>query len=293
VDCRKAPCRHAAGRLPSENWQRVGQGGGRRDHGAAFLALRGDARWPSCCRCLWRAHIGALGHGCRAILSNCRHRRSLNRATELVWFAIGLSGMDRVSECTGRGVCEVSVRVGLAICGRRVALTLAMPTADECLIGTLKGRCWIISISTGGVGDCCEALVIGHRALAALRGLCADDLGRGLGTYRRGARTSSKRFPGVNTTLDEAQFTRGRAGRAAAARLVVHRHVSRLRTTALCGARCLDRRTVWHLITASICLEKVRGGRTGRFRYWTSKVGSAAFMKDLAQTQQRLPQALT
>ncbi|WP_386175416.1 thymidine phosphorylase [Sulfitobacter sp. R86518] len=218
----------------------------------------------------------------RAILSKLRHRRSLNRE-ELVWFAMALAD-GRVSDAQAgafaMGVCQV----GLSDVGR-VALTLAMRDSGRVFDWDLNGPV-LDKHSTGGVGDC-VSLVLAP-ALAACGAYVPMISGRGLG-HTGGTLDKLEAIPGVNTTLDEAQFRAVvvKAGCAivsatdgiapADKRLYAVRDVSST-------VDSLD------LITASILSKKLAAGLDGLVL--DVKVGSGAFMKDLAQAQ-ALATALT
>ncbi|MFT6447528.1 MAG: thymidine phosphorylase, partial [Sulfitobacter pontiacus] len=218
----------------------------------------------------------------RAILSKLRHRRSLNRE-ELVWFAMALAD-GRVSDAQAgafaMGVCQV----GLSDVGR-VALTLAMRDSGRVFDWDLNGPV-LDKHSTGGVGDC-VSLVLAP-ALAACGAYVPMISGRGLG-HTGGTLDKLEAIPGVNTTLDEAQF---RAVVAKAGCAIV---------SATDGIAPADKRlyavrdvssTVdsLDLITASILSKKLAAGLDGLVL--DVKVGSGAFMKDLAQAQ-ALATALT
>ncbi|HBR38610.1 MAG TPA: thymidine phosphorylase, partial [Sulfitobacter pontiacus] len=211
----------------------------------------------------------------RAILSKLRHRRSLNRE-ELVWFAMALAD-GRVSDAQAgafaMGVCQV----GLSDVGR-VALTLAMRDSGRVFDWDLNGPV-LDKHSTGGVGDC-VSLVLAP-ALAACGAYVPMISGRGLG-HTGGTLDKLEAIPGVNTTLDEAQF---RAVVAKAGCAIV---------SATDGIAPADKRlyavrdvssTVdsLDLITASILSKKLAAGLDGLVL--DVKGGSGAFMKDLAQAQ--------
>lgn len=170
----------------------------------------------------------------RAILSKLRHRRSLNRE-ELVWFAMALAD-GRVSDAQAgafaMGVCQV----GLSDVGR-VALTLAMRDSGRVFDWDLNGPV-LDKHSTGGVGDC-VSLVLAP-ALAACGAYVPMISGRGLG-HTGGTLDKLEAIPGVNTTLDEAQF-RAVVAKGRLCDCQCDRRYRPRGQAALCGARCvLDR----------------------------------------------------
>ena len=211
----------------------------------------------------------------RTILAKLRHRQSPNR-DELVWFAEGLAD-GRVSDAQAgafaMGVCQV----GLSDVGR-VALTLAMRDSGRVLTWDLAGPV-LDKHSTGGVGDCVSLLLA--PALAACGAFVPMISGRGLG-HTGGTLDKMEAIPGVNTELDEARFREvvARVGCAivgatediapADRRLYAVRDVSST-------VDSMD------LITASILSKKLAAGLQGLVL--DVKVGSGAFMKDLAQAQ--------
>ena len=211
----------------------------------------------------------------RAILSKLRHRRSLNRE-ELVWFAMALAD-GRVSDAQAgafaMGVCQV----GLSDVGR-VALTLAMRDSGRVFDWDLNGPV-LDKHSTGGVGDC-VSLVLAP-ALAACGAYVPMISGRGLG-HTGGTLDKLEAIPGVSTQLEEARF-----------RDVV-RDVGCAIVSASGDIAPADRRlyavrdvtsTVdsLDLITASILSKKLAAGLDGLVL--DVKVGSGAFMKELAQAR--------
>ncbi len=211
----------------------------------------------------------------RTILAKLRHRQSPNR-DELIWFAEGLAD-GRVSDAQAgafaMGVCQV----GLSDVGR-VALTLAMRDSGRVLGWDLNGPV-LDKHSTGGVGDC-VSLVLAP-ALAACGAYVPMISGRGLG-HTGGTLDKLEAIPGVRTQLDETAFRAivgqigcaivGATGDIAPAdkRLYAVRDVSST-------VDSLD------LITASILSKKLAAGLDGLVL--DVKVGSGAFMKDLAQAQ--------
>lgn len=218
----------------------------------------------------------------RTILSKLRHRQSPNR-DELVWFAGALADgqvSDAQAGAFAMGVCLT----GLSDVGR-VALTLAMRDSGRVLSWDLDGPV-LDKHSTGGVGDCVSLILA--PALAACGAYVPMISGRGLG-HTGGTLDKMESIPGVSTQLDEGQFRSvvakvgcaivGASGDIAPAdrRLYAVRDVSST-------VDSLD------LITASILSKKLAAGLNGLVL--DVKVGSGAFMKDLAQAQ-ALANALT
>ncbi|EEB85172.1 thymidine phosphorylase [Roseobacter sp. GAI101] len=218
----------------------------------------------------------------RTILAKLRHKQSPNR-DELVWFAKALAD-GRVSDAQAGAFAMGVCHVGLSDVAR-VALTMAMRDSGRVLAWDLDGPV-LDKHSTGGVGDC-VSLVLAP-ALAACGAFVPMISGRGLG-HTGGTLDKIEAIPGVSAQLDEAQF----------------RHVVSEVGCAIVGATAdvapADKRlyavrdvtsTVdsLDLITASILSKKLAAGLQGLVL--DVKVGSGAFMKDLAQAQ-ALASALT
>ena len=218
----------------------------------------------------------------RTILAKLRHKQSPNR-DELVWFAKALAD-GRVSDAQAGAFAMGVCHVGLSDVAR-VALTMAMRDSGRVLAWDLDGPV-LDKHSTGGVGDC-VSLVLAP-ALAACGAFVPMISGRGLG-HTGGTLDKIEAIPGVSAQLDEAQF----------------RHVVSEVGCAIVGATAdvapADKRlyavrdvtsTVdsMDLITASILSKKLAAGLQGLVL--DVKVGSGAFMKDLAQAQ-ALASALT
>ena len=211
----------------------------------------------------------------RTILAKLRHRQSPNRE-ELVWFAQGLAD-GRVSDAQAGAFAMGVGLVGLRVVARG-ALTIAMRDSGRVLAGDLGGPV-LDKHSTGGVGDC-VSLVLAP-ALAACGAFVPMISGRGLG-HTGGTLDKMEAIPGLNTQLDEAELRRivGKVGCAivgatgdiapADKRLYAVRDVSST-------VDSMD------LITASILSKKLAAGLDGLVL--DVKVGSGAFMKDLAQAQ--------
>ncbi|MCZ4254405.1 thymidine phosphorylase [Sulfitobacter sp. G21635-S1] len=218
----------------------------------------------------------------RAILAKLRQRQTPTR-DELGWFARALAD-GQVSDAQAGAFAMAVCLNGLSDVGR-VALTLAMRDSGRVLSWDLDGPV-LDKHSTGGVGDC-VSLVLAP-ALAACGAYVPMISGRGLG-HTGGTLDKLEAIPGVGTQPDEQRFRQivAQAGCAivgatadiapADKRLYAVRDVS-------ATVESLD------LITASILSKKLAAGVDGLVL--DVKVGSGAFMKDLAAAQ-ALAEALT
>lgn len=209
------------------------------------------------------------------LLADLRHGRAPSVAA-LQWAAQALAtgGLsDAQAGAFAMGIC----RNGLDEAGR-VALTLAMRDSGRVLAWDVDGPV-LDKHSTGGVGDC-VSLVLAP-ALAACGAFVPMISGRGLG-HTGGTLDKLEAIPGVTTGLEEARFRDvvaqagcaivGASGDIAPAdkRLYAVRDVTST-------VDSLD------LITASILSKKLAGGLEGLVL--DVKVGSGAFMKDMAQAR--------
>lgn len=218
----------------------------------------------------------------RAILAKLRQRQTPTRE-ELGWFAQGLAD-GQVSDAQAGAFAMAICLNGLSDVGR-VALTLAMRDSGRVLSWDLGGPV-LDKHSTGGVGDCVSLILA--PALAACGAYVPMISGRGLG-HTGGTLDKLEAIPGVGTQPDEQRFRQivAQAGCAivgatadiapADKRLYAVRDVS-------ATVESLD------LITASILSKKLAAGVDGLVL--DVKVGSGAFMKDLAAAQ-ALAEALT
>jgi thymidine phosphorylase len=218
----------------------------------------------------------------RAILAKLRQRQTPTR-DELGWFARALAD-GQVSDAQAGAFAMAVCLNGLSDVGR-VALTLAMRDSGRVLSWDLDGPV-LDKHSTGGVGDCVSLLLA--PALAACGAFVPMISGRGLG-HTGGTLDKLEAIPGVGTQPDEQRFRQivAQAGCAivgatadiapADKRLYAVRDVS-------ATVESLD------LITASILSKKLAAGVDGLVL--DVKVGSGAFMKDLAAAQ-ALAEALT
>lgn len=218
----------------------------------------------------------------RAILAKLRQRQTPTR-DELGWFAQALAD-GQVSDAQAGAFAMAVCLNGLSDVGR-VALTLAMRDSGRVLSWDLDGPV-LDKHSTGGVGDCVSLLLA--PALAACGAYVPMISGRGLG-HTGGTLDKLEAIPGVSTQPDEQRFRQivAQAGCAivgatadiapADKRLYAVRDVS-------ATVESLD------LITASILSKKLAAGVDGLVL--DVKVGSGAFMKDLAAAQ-ALAEALT
>ncbi len=218
----------------------------------------------------------------RAILAKLRQRQPPTR-DELGWFAQALAD-GQVSDAQAGAFAMAICLNGLSDVGR-VALTLAMRDSGRVLSWDLDGPV-LDKHSTGGVGDCVSLLLA--PALAACGAYVPMISGRGLG-HTGGTLDKLEAIPGVSTQPDEQRFRQivAQAGCAivgatadiapADKRLYAVRDVS-------ATVESLD------LITASILSKKLAAGVDGLVL--DVKVGSGAFMKDLAAAQ-ALAEALT
>ncbi|MDD9720030.1 thymidine phosphorylase [Sulfitobacter sp. PR48] len=218
----------------------------------------------------------------RAILAKLRQRQTPTR-DELGWFARALAD-GQVSDAQAGAFAMAVCLNGLSDVGR-VALTLAMRDSGRVLSWDLDGPV-LDKHSTGGVGDCVSLLLA--PALAACGAYVPMISGRGLG-HTGGTLDKLEAIPGFGTQPDEQRFRQivAQAGCAivgatadiapADKRLYAVRDVS-------ATVESLD------LITASILSKKLAAGVDGLVL--DVKVGSGAFMKDLAAAQ-ALAEALT
>jgi len=218
----------------------------------------------------------------RAILAKLRQRQTPTR-DELGWFAQALAD-GQVSDAQAGAFAMAVCLNGLSDVGR-VALTLAMRDSGRVLSWDLDGPV-LDKHSTGGVGDCVSLLLA--PALAACGAYVPMISARGLG-HTGGTLDKLEAIPGVSTQPDEQRFRQivAQAGCAivgatadiapADKRLYAVRDVS-------ATVESLD------LITASILSKKLAAGVDGLVL--DVKVGSGAFMKDLAAAQ-ALAEALT
>lgn len=218
----------------------------------------------------------------RSIIAKLRQKQSPNRE-ELAWFAQGLADQtvsDAQAGAFAMGVCLT----GLSDVAR-VALTMAMRDSGRVLDWAGIDKPVLDKHSTGGVGDC-VSLVLAP-ALAACGAAVPMISGRGLG-HTGGTLDKLESIPGVSTQLDGARL-RAAVEQAGAAivgassdiapadkRLYAVRDVT-------ATVESLD------LITASILSKKLAAGLDGLVL--DVKVGSGAFMKDMAQAE-ALAQAL-
>ena len=211
----------------------------------------------------------------RMVLSRLRHGQPLSE-THLAWFARGLADGTVSAAQAGAFAMGVCAR-GLDEAGR-VALTLAMRDSGRVLAWDLRGPV-LDKHSTGGVGDC-VSLVLAP-ALAVCGAYVPMISGRGLG-HTGGTLDKLEAIPGVVTELGEERF-----------RAVV-RDVGCAIVSASADITPADKRlyairdvtsTVdsLDLITASILSKKLAGGLEGLVL--DVKVGSGAFMKDMAQAE--------
>ncbi len=218
----------------------------------------------------------------RAILAKLRHAQGLDEA-ELSWVAQALATgqlSDAQAGAFAMGVCLN----GLTDAGR-VALTLAMRDSGRVLQWDLDGPV-LDKHSTGGVGDCVSLILA--PALAACGAYVPMISGRGLG-HTGGTLDKLEAIPGVVTQIDAQKFGAVVADAGCAIvgatadiapadkRLYAVRDVSST-------VDSLD------LITASILSKKLAAGLDGLVL--DVKVGSGAFMKDMAQAR-ALAEALT
>ena len=218
----------------------------------------------------------------RAILAKLRHGRDLS-GDELVWMAQGLAD-GSVSDAQA-GAFAMGVCLGTLGDVGRVALTMAMRDSGRVLDWGDAGPV-LDKHSTGGVGDC-VSLVLAP-ALAACGAVVPMISGRGLG-HTGGTLDKLEAIPGVQTALDEVRFRQVVAEAGCAI-------VSASADIAPADRRLYGVRDVTStvdsldLITASILCKKLAAGLDGLVL--DVKVGSGAFMKDIAQAR-RLAEALT
>lgn len=218
----------------------------------------------------------------RAIIAKLRQRETPTQ-DDLFWFAQGLAD-GRVTDAQAGAFAMAVCLNGLGD-GGRVALTMAMRDSGATLDWNLPGPV-LDKHSTGGVGDC-VSLVLAP-ALAACGVYVPMISGRGLG-HTGGTLDKLEAIPGLSTELSENQLrdTVAKVGCAivsasadiapADKRLYAVRDVT-------ATVESLD------LITASILSKKLAAGVDGLVL--DVKVGSGAFMKDIAQAR-ALAQALT
>jgi thymidine phosphorylase len=211
----------------------------------------------------------------RSILAKLRHDQALS-VDDLTWTAAALAD-GRLSAAQAGAFAMGVCRNGLDEAGR-VALTKAMCASGHVLSWNLD-KPVLDKHSTGGVGDC-VSLVLAP-ALAACGAYVPMISGRGLG-HTGGTLDKLEAIPGVNVMLDEARLRDvvarvgcaivGATGDIAPAdkRLYAVRDVTST-------VDSLD------LITASILAKKLAAGLEGLVL--DVKVGSGAFMKDLAAAQ--------
>ena len=211
----------------------------------------------------------------QSLLADLRHARPLG-PDSLRWAAEALATGEMSAAQAGAfamGIC----RNGLDQAGR-VALTLAMRDSGDVLRWDLNGPV-LDKHSTGGVGDC-VSLVLAP-ALAACGAYVPMISGRGLG-HTGGTLDKLEAIPGVSTQLDEGRFRAvvDQAGCAivgATARIAPADKALYAIRDVTSTVDSLD------LITASILSKKLAGGLEGLVL--DVKVGSGAFMKDLAQAR--------
>jgi thymidine phosphorylase len=218
----------------------------------------------------------------RNILARLRHGKALD-AEALSWMAGALadgSVSDAQAGAFAMGICLN----GLDEQGR-VALTLAMRDSGRVLAWDLDGPV-LDKHSTGGVGDCVSLILA--PALAACGAFVPMISGRGLG-HTGGTLDKLEAIPGVSTQLEEARFREVVAEVGCAI-------VSASGDIAPADRRLYAVRDVTStvdsldLITASILSKKLAAGLDGLVL--DVKVGSGAFMKDLAEAR-ALAQALS
>lgn len=211
----------------------------------------------------------------RDILARLRHGEALG--TEALTWMAGALADGRVSDAQAGAFAMGICLNGLDQPGR-VALTLAMRDSGQVLDWDLEGPV-LDKHSTGGVGDCVSLILA--PALAACGAYVPMISGRGLG-HTGGTLDKLEAIPGVSTQLEEARF-----------RDVV-RDVGCAIVSASGDIAPADRRlyavrdvtsTVdsLDLITASILSKKLAAGLDGLVL--DVKVGSGAFMKELAQAR--------
>lgn len=210
-----------------------------------------------------------------AIIAKLRGRQTPTR-DELAWFAQGLADQS-VSDAQAGAFAMAVCLNGLGDVGR-VALTMGMRDSGR-VLDWGADKPVLDKHSTGGVGDC-VSLVLAP-ALAACGALVPMISGRGLG-HTGGTLDKLEAIPGLTTHLDEARVREvlARAGCAivgatsdiapADKRLYAIRDVTST-------VESLD------LITASILSKKLAAGLDGLVL--DVKVGSGAFMKDMASAQ--------
>ncbi|UOA31039.1 Thymidine phosphorylase [Sulfitobacter sp. DSM 110093] len=218
----------------------------------------------------------------RNILARLRHGEVLD-TDALSWMAGALAD-GRVSDAQAGAFAMGICLNGLDEPGR-VALTLAMRDSGRVLAWDLDGPV-LDKHSTGGVGDCVSLILA--PALAACGAYVPMISGRGLG-HTGGTLDKLEAIPGVSTQLEERQFR-------AVVRDVGCAIVSASGDIAPADRRLYAVRDVTStvdsldLITASILSKKLAAGLDGLVL--DVKVGSGAFMKDLAEAR-ALAQALS
>jgi thymidine phosphorylase len=211
----------------------------------------------------------------RTVLARLRHGEPLSES-HLAWFASGLADGTVSAAQAGAFAMGVCAR-GLDEPGR-VALTLAMRDSGRVLSWNLDGPI-LDKHSTGGVGDC-VSLVLAP-ALAVCGAYVPMISGRGLG-HTGGTLDKLEAIPGLVTELGEERFR-------AVVRDTGCAIVSASADIAPADKRLYAIRDVTStvdsldLITASILSKKLAGGLEGLVL--DVKVGSGAFMKDMAQAE--------
>lgn len=215
------------------------------------------------------------------LLADLRHGRALS-VEALQWAAQALTegGLsDAQAGAFAMGIC----RNGLDEAGR-VALTLAMRDSGRVLAWDLDGPV-LDKHSTGGVGDC-VSLVLAP-ALAACGAFVPMISGRGLG-HTGGTLDKLEAIPGVATGLEEARF-RDVVAQAGCAIVGASADIAPADKRLYAVRDVTSTVDSLDLITASILSKKLAGGLEGLVL--DVKVGSGAFMKDMAQAR-ALAQAL-
>lgn len=198
------------------------------------------------------------------------------KADDLRWFAAGLAS-GAVSDAQAGAFAMAVLLKGLGEVGR-VALTKAMRDSGDVLAWDLPGPV-IDKHSTGGIGDSVSLLLA--PALAVCGAFVPMISGRGLG-HTGGTLDKLEAIPGFRTGLDEAALRRqvgdircaivAASGQIAPAdkRLYALRDVTGT-------VESID------LITASILSKKLAAGLEALVL--DVKLGSGAFMRDLAQAE--------
>ncbi|MFK7745732.1 MAG: thymidine phosphorylase [Roseobacter sp.] len=217
----------------------------------------------------------------RSVLARLRHGWALSKA-DLAWVADALASgemSDAQAGAFAMGICTRGLKEP-----ERVALTLAMRDSGKVLAWDVDGPV-LDKHSTGGVGDCVSLLLA--PALAACGAYVPMISGRGLG-HTGGTLDKLDAIPGLVTNLDEARF-RSVVMQAGCAIVSANADIAPADKRLYAVRDVTSTVDSLDLITASILAKKLAGGLDGLVL--DVKVGSGAFMKDIAAGQ-ALAQAL-